>query len=255
MIPKIVHQLGPTDRNKWHALWNTCHASWLEHHQGEYQVRVWNDEEAEQLVKDHYSEFYEMYKAFPFSICRVDFVRFCILHKFGGLYADLDYYCYSNFFNELSEKCYVVGSPMNFETVQNSLMAGEPEQKFFLECMRKVRDIFYTYSKPYVKGNVFVSNEYVLDVTGPRMLSKAIEETKENVLVMPIKIYNPPINFYSPEIKAKHMMTGSWASDHLDEKMKAHMLTNKFSNFQEFMENDYKEFRNVDLKTYKFKPE
>ena len=100
MIPKIIHQLGPSDKSRWHPVWLRCYGSWQEQHSSDYTIKLWSDEEADDIVKTSYSEYLDVYKAFPFNICRIDFVRFCILHKFGGLYADLDYYCYFNFFND-----------------------------------------------------------------------------------------------------------------------------------------------------------
>ena len=28
---------------------------------------------------------------------KIDILRYCILHKYGGLYADIDYKCFNNF--------------------------------------------------------------------------------------------------------------------------------------------------------------
>ena len=38
----------------------------------------------------HYPEHWERYKAFPYAIMRCDFVRSCVLHRYGGAYVDLD---------------------------------------------------------------------------------------------------------------------------------------------------------------------
>ena len=187
MIPKIIHQLGPADKNRWHPVWLRCYGSWQEQHSRDYTIKLWSDEEADDLVKTSYSEYFDIYKAFTFNICRIDFVRFCILHKFGGLYADLDYYCYSNFFNELTESCYVVGSSYNHEIVQNSLMAAEPNQEFFIECMEASKRAFLSNEFSYTPNNVFSqeSNNYVMDITGPRLLSRLITTTKCKVFIMP----------------------------------------------------------------------
>jgi mannosyltransferase OCH1-like enzyme len=132
---------------------------------------LWSDAEAEQLVKIHYPLYYNLYMSFPFHINRIDFARFCILHKYGGVYADMDMFCYKNFFNELTEECYVAGSLMQGETVQNSLMASVPNHEFFVECMMKSKELFDGASIVYDKSNICTreSNDYVLKVTGPRL--------------------------------------------------------------------------------------
>jgi len=41
----------------------------------------------------------------------------------GGIYADMDMFCYTNFYNELTKVAYVVQS-IKDEFIENSLMAG-----------------------------------------------------------------------------------------------------------------------------------
>ena len=45
-----------------------------------------------------------MYNNYPKTIQRVDTVRYFILYKYGGIYADMDYVVKKNFFNELEKE-------------------------------------------------------------------------------------------------------------------------------------------------------
>jgi mannosyltransferase OCH1-like enzyme len=52
--------------------------------------QTWKDADNEALVREEYPDFWPVYRALPFGIQRVDAVRYLILLRFGGLYADLD---------------------------------------------------------------------------------------------------------------------------------------------------------------------
>tara|TARA_R110002020_G_scaffold94773_1_gene227735 strand:+ start:1111 stop:1722 length:612 start_codon:yes stop_codon:yes gene_type:complete len=54
------------------------------------ELRFWNEEEVEELIETDYPEFWDTYQEFPQKIMKVDFARYIILHKFGGIYLDMD---------------------------------------------------------------------------------------------------------------------------------------------------------------------
>ena len=54
-----------------------------------YEYRLWNKEECEELLTD-YEDYRDFYYNVKYDIMKVDIMRFLILHKYGGLYADLD---------------------------------------------------------------------------------------------------------------------------------------------------------------------
>jgi mannosyltransferase OCH1-like enzyme len=54
---------------------------------------VWNDVMGDWLVFKHYPDFWDTYANYKYPIQRVDAVRLCILHRYGGVYADMDTKC------------------------------------------------------------------------------------------------------------------------------------------------------------------
>jgi mannosyltransferase OCH1-like enzyme len=87
----ICHQifglLGDGDMNE---LFSKCQAEvlvWCE--KNNYNYKLWNKEDCCILI-DEYTEFKEMYYSVRHLIMRVDIIRFLILHKYGGIYLDLD---------------------------------------------------------------------------------------------------------------------------------------------------------------------
>ena len=93
-IPTIVHQT-----------WKTCggipelQASWREGcmtlNPG-WKWMLWSDADNRRLIADHYPWFLSVYDGYMergFSISRVDAARLFILHRFGGVYMDMDFAC------------------------------------------------------------------------------------------------------------------------------------------------------------------
>ena len=182
MIPKIIHQTGPEEQ-KWHPIWKECSESWKSTFP-DFQYMYWTDDDIRNLVKEEYSEFLELYDEFPHHIMRVDFARFCILHSRGGIYADLDIYCYKNFYDLLKRNLYIVESWGDWgEKVQNSLMISTPNQEFWEKCM-------------FFSGIKFLSNhrnnyrDYILESCGPKLISKILDPS---VKFLPKEMFNPVV--------------------------------------------------------------
>jgi len=182
MIPKIIHQTGP-DPEKWHPIWKECSQSWKNTFP-DFQYMYWTDDDLRNLVKEKYSEFLDLYDNFQYHIMRVDFARFCILHSYGGIYADLDIYCYKNFYDLLKRDLYILESWSCWgEKVQNSLMVSSPNQEFWEKCM-------------YFSGVKFLLNqknnykEYILESSGPKLISKILDSS---VKFLPKEMFNPMV--------------------------------------------------------------
>tara|TARA_A100000171_G_C2068558_1_gene113559 strand:+ start:106 stop:729 length:624 start_codon:yes stop_codon:yes gene_type:complete len=54
-----------------------------------YDYVLWNKDMCDNLVKS-YPEYQELYNNVRYKIMKVDIVRFLILHKYGGIYIDMD---------------------------------------------------------------------------------------------------------------------------------------------------------------------
>jgi len=255
-IPKIIHQLAPADNSKWSPVWAICSESWRNSFSSDFQHIIWNDENADDIVQRYYPQFFETYKSFPFQINRIDFVRWCILHKFGGIYADMDMYCYKNFYSELVEDCYIVASDMQLEIVQNSLMISAPKQPFWYECMEKCVKLFYENTIEYDKDSIITkkSNDYVLELTSPRFLTKLFLSTKNKIATLPVELFNKNYLYYGEELRTRHMLTGMWGKEMIDILQKNFETENKNNaSKRDFLAGDYLKFRNIDIDKFDFK--
>ena len=90
-IPRIVHQTWKTCSNishlqsQWRSGCSTMNSDW--------EWWLWSDEDNRRLIAEHYPWFLDTYDAYQHPITRVDAVRLFYLHRFGGLYLDLDFAC------------------------------------------------------------------------------------------------------------------------------------------------------------------
>tara|TARA_R110000737_G_scaffold332903_1_gene350109 strand:- start:124 stop:699 length:576 start_codon:yes stop_codon:yes gene_type:complete len=55
-----------------------------------YQHKLWNLIECVNLIEEHYPQYMSLWRSFRFDIQRADFIRYLILHKYGGMYIDCD---------------------------------------------------------------------------------------------------------------------------------------------------------------------
>ncbi len=110
---------------------------------------LWTDAHNDRLVKTHYPQFAKLYDNVVLNIQRVDIVRLLYLHRYGGLYADIDYEAKADPFLNLptphtDDAVFVVESPIFLNEVQqNSLMAAKkPGNKYWLRTVEGIDEIW-----------------------------------------------------------------------------------------------------------------
>ena len=199
-IPKIIHHICPTDIKKWHPWWITCYESWIRlFPKSEYTHMHWDDKELLEFYQEHYPWFLPIYNGYDVNIKRYDISRLFLLYHYGGIYADMDYIVFKNFFNELPEgKVSIPESPYKWnEEIQNAFMVSPPKHPWWLILIDEA------YNR--TTWNVF-------SATGPQLLTPMYKKFPELVNVLDCNLYNP--NIYEPvddtKIYAKHLISTSW---------------------------------------------
>jgi mannosyltransferase OCH1-like enzyme len=196
-IPRIIHQTAPTDRSKWDDRWVECQQTWFGLFP-EFEFKLWNDEDIDNLVMDNFPTFYEnTYKNYDVKIKKIDASRYCMLYVYGGMYVDMDYKCFVNFWNDIpQDKISIVESPFKGEHLQNSLMISKPNEQFWISILDQC---------------ALHASEDVLDATGPRLLSSVYYKNSKLINVLPKEIYNPSEKTKTNnKMKARQLMTASW---------------------------------------------
>jgi mannosyltransferase OCH1-like enzyme len=190
--------------------------SWPEKNPGWFRME-WNKKLSDHLVKTFYPEHYGMYRFFPYEIQRCDTVRYCFLHRYGGLYVDMDYYCNKPFdtvFEKYPNNFYLVQTPnMPGEFVSNSLMYSTPRHVFWrtlLIAMQNSRHPPVYYSKHLV----------VMYTAGPGIVNRVYQEYKNRYKLasFPHKYFQPYgqsddiLSLKNSQAYAIHASTGCWHS-------------------------------------------
>lgn len=89
MIPRIIHQTWRSpvyDREDGSPeSWKTRNPDWT--------YRLWTDADLEDFVAAEFPDFLDLYRSYPNPVQRADLGRYMLLHRFGGVYADMDTDC------------------------------------------------------------------------------------------------------------------------------------------------------------------
>lgn len=117
----------------------------------------WNDRKVESFVEQNCPKHFRAFVGEKRDIVRSDFSRYCIMWSLGGIYADLDYEPFAQFYADLEPgRVNLVQSPYTSETYQNSLMASPPHHIYWAKLMDLAE---YT-----------MSSKNVLLAAGPQLL-------------------------------------------------------------------------------------
>jgi len=170
-IPHIIHQswknVNISDRfSHWQKRWIQMHPQW--------QYRFWTDEDNLNLVKQYYPWFLPVYNSFPKNIMRADSARYLYMHKYGGVYADLDMEPLKtmdelfktlnlNISNDNAVLAYMSDDYKFGDNVPNAWMASSPGHPLWLFCIAEM-----------IKKYQVLKNQRVESITGPKMLQDAI---------------------------------------------------------------------------------
>jgi mannosyltransferase OCH1-like enzyme len=179
-VPKIIHFTDKNPVAEWTQVSYITLVSWKSWQKffpaPEYQTIVSSDADLEKCIMDEFPDFKLRWDKLH-GVEKGDVGRYCMLHKHGGIYADLDYEVRSNFFDEINAngnsvtllEAYRPESPESKVQVQNALMASPPRHVFWTTVFQRMQ------LAP--EGEHKWKDLYG---TGPRMLSNALQDRLDN---------------------------------------------------------------------------
>lgn len=173
MIPKIIHQTWKTEDVP--ERFRGMIASWRERNP-DWEYRFWSDAALENLVADHCPELLSIYRSYPSGVQRSDAARYMILHKFGGVYADLDTTCLAPLEPLAAERRVVLAQEPSEHNTQHSVWRGLDQMIFNGTMASPVGHPFW----PCVFKNLQLSKDArnTLDATGPLLLTGCARQFK-----------------------------------------------------------------------------
>ena len=222
---KIIHQVwfgtipNKRDARKAYEKMRIYRESWTLKNPGWFRFE-WDKKACESLVKSFYPEHWDMYRKYKHEIQRCDVIRYMILHRYGGWYADMDYFCnrpLNDAMAEYGNDIYFVQSPNNFGTqdadhISNSLMYSVRGHSYWKQVMI---DLEKAQTAPYYYGKHLT----VMFTTGPGILNRVYSRYKYRYKVksLPWKFFHPygisdeklTLNL-GEDIFAVHIGKGSW---------------------------------------------
>ena len=200
MIPKVIHQIWSNLEGPLPSHFKMIGETW-KYDYPKWDYRLWDAEKMNEFVRKNYPQYWDMYNEFPYNIQRWDIIRYLILFKIGGLYADFDYEsiramdslfkgktcCFSQEPFGHYRKAKKNGEP--YFWFNNALMLSVPKHPFF----QKIIEIIFTEENIYKKGMDKVQT--VFHTTGPGILAQVYnslsEKEKEQLYFIPPKYVSP----------------------------------------------------------------
>lgn len=133
-IPRIIHQMYKSSDLP--PKWADVPAAWRAlHPPSEYTYMLWTDESLRELIATDYAWLLPTYDAYPYPTQRWDASRYAVLHKYGGLYADLDLRPVDSVDALLRGQTLLLPYTPNIG-LTNAVMASVAGHPFLEHCMR-----------------------------------------------------------------------------------------------------------------------
>jgi hypothetical protein len=156
-----------------------------------FEYRFFDDEEVNAFIRNEFPHHWGIFEGFPFRIQKFDFFRYLAMFRLGGFYFDTDVFLAAGLdelrlhscvfpFEELTLSRYLRrrhGMDWEIGNYAFGAAAGHPFLEAVIQnCIRAQRDPAWV--RPMLKGipRLFRSEFYVLNTTGPGLLSRTLAE-------------------------------------------------------------------------------
>jgi hypothetical protein len=188
-IPRVVHQSWrdaavPDAVLGWRRSWLEQNPAW--------EVRLWTDEENRELIRRDYPWFLPIYDGYAEPIMRADAARCFVLHRHGGVYADLDCECLRPLGPLLERSGIVLGlEPEHYREMRFPGPGGLP-LLVTNACMASVpgHPLWEHVAREFVR---FRQAPDPLDATGPFLLTRACLcwPRRDEITLVPSSLLSP----------------------------------------------------------------
>jgi inositol phosphorylceramide mannosyltransferase catalytic subunit len=159
----------------------------------DFEYQFFDDHQVEAFVRSEFPEYCGVFEAFPVRVQKYDFFRYLAVYRLGGFYFDLDVFFAMGLdelpaatcifpFEELTISRFLRHREIDWEIGNYAFgaVAGHPFLQAVIEnCVRAQRDAAWV--KPMMQGipRLFRTEFYVLNTTGPGLISRTLAENPE----------------------------------------------------------------------------
>ncbi|KAJ3340583.1 hypothetical protein HDU83_007007 [Entophlyctis luteolus] len=172
------------NRTEWFLSWETQNPT--------YRHIVLDDAAALEFMRTEFpGDVFSAYEKLPLTVLRSDMLRYAMMWKWGGVYADSDTYCrrpVDTWFGKYSSSEIIVSVEWYQNTISfpgekykktqlvQWLFAAKPKHKVFWNILVEMTKTVHSKSKGYLKQSAFVE-----EIGGPQVFSAAVDNyLKEN---------------------------------------------------------------------------
>jgi mannosyltransferase OCH1-like enzyme len=152
--------------------------SWLKH-TNNFNYYFYDDNKCEQYMKEIGGDIYKAYQKLPMKVMKADLWRYCIIYKYGGVYADVDTVCKINPKIFLNDALLTI-VPENKTHLCQWIFAAPPNSPI----LKEVIDLSV---KRILEIDIIKGEHIIHFLTGPDVFTAGIENylVKNNSLVFP----------------------------------------------------------------------
>jgi mannosyltransferase OCH1-like enzyme len=192
LIPKIIHQTWKTTElplrwQRYRKAWKRLHPDW--------EFRFWTDDDNMRLVEKDYPGFLDLYNSYEYPILKADFARILYLHKFGGLYADLDLEPLKPLDHLIEKPCLVMGTEKggmgmivnNQDFIINACMASPKGHRFWEMLLERLHVTFRRKRFLESRGN-YVMQTIIFELD---KMAREYQRNHNDIMIHPSEIFYP----------------------------------------------------------------
>lgn len=154
------------------------------------QYKLWNEQDCQQLVNKKFPQYKKLYQQFRYKIQKIDFIRYCILYQYGGIYLDCDIQPIKNFKHLFNRDYFFVKNPIppNKGIIYNAIMGSKSKNKLFLDILKEVERS----TKEKQKKDIYKKwkGRLVFQTTGQYMLKRVLGDLKSKNFLNIISVNN-----------------------------------------------------------------
>jgi Mannosyltransferase OCH1 and related enzymes len=159
IIPKIIHQIWigsplPEVFKKYMETWQELHPDW--------QYVLWTDEKVEKELFPLYNQ--KFYDESDSMGVKSDLLKWEIIYRFGGVYADVDFECLQPLDRlHYTYDFYTAYQPLDAFFVQlgAALYAGYPRHPILKHCIETIKDDWHHKGAPKKSGPCHFSKSFL----------------------------------------------------------------------------------------------
>lgn len=220
-VPRIIHQ---TWRSSTIEIDKGDPASWRALNPG-WDYRFWSDDALRAFMAAEFPDLLAMYDGYAKPVQRADLARYCLMKRFGGLYADIDTRCLASL-DPLAQDGRVI-------------LCQEPVLQHDPAVQRGLKALWFNGTMASPAGHPFwdlvidhcktmyprQKDGDILETTGPVLLSAAVEQWADpSQLALSssglfagqssdgAKVADPAFGPYGHLCLSEHLWQGSWYS-------------------------------------------